>query len=42
MSRIRVPELVKGPYTGLIIGTFGANLPFAETAVLRQLAGSGA
>lgn len=38
--RIRLPEEVAGDFTGLVIGTFGAQLDFAEMQFFRQLSKS--
>ena len=39
-GRVRLPEEVDGDFTGLIIGTFGAQLDFAEMQFFRQLSKS--
>jgi hypothetical protein len=36
-ARLRIPETVGGDFTGLIIGTYGAALDFAEAQLFRQL-----
>ncbi len=36
-QRLRVPELLTGSFTGVLIGTFGADLSFAERQLFRQL-----
>ncbi len=38
--RIRLPEEVAGDFTGLVIGTFGAQLDFAEMQFFRQFSKS--
>lgn len=36
-QRLRLPELLTGTFTGVLIGTFGADLSFAERQLFRQL-----
>lgn len=36
-TRIRLPEELSGAFTGIVIGTFGAALDFAELQLFRQL-----
>ena len=36
-TRIRLPEELSGDFTGVVIGTFGAALDFAEMQFFRQL-----
>ena len=39
-QRVCVPNLLNGEYTGVIIGTFGASLDFAEKRLFSQLSRS--
>lgn len=39
-ARLRLPDELDGAFTGLIIGTFGASLDFAEAQLFRQLSKS--
>lgn len=36
-ARLRLPDVLTGDFTGVIIGTFGASLDFAESQLFRQL-----
>ncbi len=36
-TRLRLPDTLDGEFTGLIIGTYGAALDFAEAQLFRQL-----
>jgi len=40
MSLLQLPERLKGPWEHLVIFTFGADLPFFENALWRQLSAS--
>lgn len=40
MSELRLPEELEGPWEHLLMLTFGADFPFFEHALMRQLAGS--
>jgi hypothetical protein len=39
-ARLRLPDELTGDFTGLVIGTFGAALDFAEAQLFRQLSRS--
>jgi hypothetical protein len=39
-GRLKLPDALSGDFTGLIIGTFGASLDFAEAQLFRQLSKS--
>jgi len=37
IDRVKIPDSLNGNFNGLIIGTFGADLAFFETQILKQL-----
>lgn len=39
-ARLRLPEKLRGDFTGIVIGTFGASLDFAEGQLFGQLSRS--